>query len=67
METGKETADVALPCLNEASALPWLIPRMPAGYRPIVAGDGSADGSARIAAGKSTVTGTVRGTRGNGP
>jgi glycosyltransferase involved in cell wall biosynthesis len=43
--------DVILPCLNEASALPWVLSRMPAGYRPIVADNGSTDGSAAIAAG----------------
>jgi glycosyltransferase involved in cell wall biosynthesis len=43
--------DVILPCLNEARALPWLLPRMPAGYRPIVADNGSDDGSPEIAAG----------------
>jgi len=41
--------DVVLPCLNEASALPWVLSRMPVGYRPIVADNGSTDGSARIA------------------
>jgi len=46
-----ETIDVVLPCLNEAGALPWLLTRMPAGYRPIVADNGSTDGSAEIAAG----------------
>jgi glycosyltransferase involved in cell wall biosynthesis len=51
METGTETIDVVLPCLNEAGALPWLLSRMPAGYRPIVADNGSTDGSPRIAAG----------------
>jgi glycosyltransferase involved in cell wall biosynthesis len=45
-----ETIDVVLPCLNEAGALPWLLTRMPAGYRPIVTDNGSTDGSARIAA-----------------
>jgi glycosyltransferase involved in cell wall biosynthesis len=50
MDTGSETIDVVLPCLNEAGALPWLIARMPAGYRPIVADNGSTDGSPRIAA-----------------
>jgi glycosyltransferase involved in cell wall biosynthesis len=45
-----ETIDVVLPCLNEAGALPWLLTQMPAGYRPIVADNGSTDGSARIAA-----------------
>lgn len=41
--------DVVLPCLNEASALPWLLTRMPTGYRPIVADNGSTDGSAAVA------------------
>jgi glycosyltransferase involved in cell wall biosynthesis len=42
--------DVVLPCLNEAGALPWVLSRMPAGYRPVVADNGSVDGSAAIAA-----------------
>lgn len=41
--------DVILPCLNEAAALPWVLTRMPAGYRAIVADNGSTDGSADIA------------------
>src|SRR5260370_23820506 len=41
--------DVVLPCLNEAAALPWVLSRMPPGYRPIVADNGSDDGSAEIA------------------
>jgi glycosyltransferase involved in cell wall biosynthesis len=44
------TIDVILPCLNEAGALPGLLARMPDGYRPIVADNGSTDGSAAIAA-----------------
>lgn len=50
METATGAIDVVLPCLNEAGALPWLLARMPAGYRPIVADNGSTDGSAQIAA-----------------
>jgi dTDP-L-rhamnose 4-epimerase len=42
--------DVVLPCLNEAAALPWILTRMPAGYRAIVADNGSDDGSADVAA-----------------
>ncbi len=42
--------DVILPCLNEAGALPWVLSRMPNGYRPIVADNGSTDDSAAIAA-----------------
>jgi glycosyltransferase involved in cell wall biosynthesis len=42
--------DVVLPCLNEAGALPWVLSRMPKGYRPIVADNGSTDGSAAVAA-----------------
>jgi dTDP-L-rhamnose 4-epimerase len=42
--------DVVLPCLDEAAALPWVLKRMPSGYRAIVADNGSSDGSPRIAA-----------------
>jgi glycosyltransferase involved in cell wall biosynthesis len=41
--------DVVLPCLDEAAALPWVLTRMPAGYRPIVVDNGSTDGSADVA------------------
>ena len=41
--------DVVLPCLNEAGALPWVLSRMPNGFRPIVADNGSTDESAAIA------------------
>ncbi|TFD91142.1 glycosyltransferase family 2 protein [Cryobacterium lactosi] len=39
-----------MPCLNEAGALPWLLGRLPEGYRAIVVDNGSTDDSARIAA-----------------
>ena len=42
--------DVVLPCLNEAEALPWVLSRMPVGFHPIVADNGSTDASANIAA-----------------
>ncbi|MCO7219335.1 glycosyltransferase family 2 protein [Klenkia sp. PcliD-1-E] len=42
--------DVVLPCLDEAGALPWVLSRLPDGYRAIVADNGSTDGSAQIAA-----------------
>jgi glycosyltransferase involved in cell wall biosynthesis len=42
--------DVVFPCLNEAEALPWVLSRIPDGYRAIVADNGSTDGSAAIAA-----------------
>jgi glycosyltransferase involved in cell wall biosynthesis len=41
--------DVILPALNEASAVAWVLGRMPAGYRPIVVDNGSTDGTAAIA------------------
>jgi glycosyltransferase involved in cell wall biosynthesis len=41
--------DVVLPCLNEAAALPWVLARMPEGYRAIVADNDSTDGSAEVA------------------
>jgi glycosyltransferase involved in cell wall biosynthesis len=42
-------ADVILPVLNEAEALPWVLERMPSGFEPIVVDNGSSDGSARVA------------------
>ena len=41
--------DVVLPVLNEAEALPWVLGRMPAGYRALVVDNGSTDGSAEVA------------------
>ena len=38
-----------LPCLDEAPALPWVLGRMPAGFRAIVVDNGSADGSESLA------------------
>ncbi|CAN5382497.1 glycosyltransferase family 2 protein [soil metagenome] len=43
------TVDVVFPCLNEAAALPWVLSRLPAGYRAIVVDNGSTDGSAAVA------------------
>lgn len=43
------TVEVILPCLNEAPALPWVLGRMPAGFRPIVVDNGSTDGSEALA------------------
>lgn len=43
--------DVVLPVLNEAQALPWVLERFPAGYRPIVVDNASTDGSAAVAQG----------------
>ena len=42
--------DVILPVLDEREALPWVLGRMPPGYRPIVADNGSTDGSGALAA-----------------
>ncbi|WP_141306560.1 glycosyltransferase family 2 protein [Streptomyces spinoverrucosus] len=41
--------DVILPCLNEAEALPWVLERIPAGWRALVVDNGSTDGSADLA------------------
>ncbi|MDH6235976.1 glycosyltransferase family 2 protein [Cryobacterium sp. CG_9.6] len=41
--------DVVFPCLNEAGALPWVLTRLPEGYRGIVVDNGSTDGSADVA------------------
>ena len=42
--------DVVLPVLNEASAIPGVLARMPDGYRAIVVDNGSTDDSAAVAA-----------------
>ncbi len=42
--------DVILPVLDEREALPWVLERMPEGYRPIVVDNGSTDGSGELAA-----------------
>src|SRR5437879_5608672 len=41
--------DVVLPVRDEAGALPWVLSRVPLGYRPIVVDNGSTDGSDAIA------------------
>ncbi len=41
--------DVVLPVLDEASAIPWVLRRMPEGFRAIVVDNCSTDGSAEIA------------------
>ncbi len=41
--------DVVLPALDEAAALPLVLGRMPAGYRPIVVDNGSTDDTAAVA------------------
>ncbi|MFI0240498.1 glycosyltransferase family 2 protein [Streptomyces sp. NPDC016845] len=41
--------DVVLPCLNEVDALPWVLERIPPGWRAIVVDNGSTDGSAQLA------------------
>jgi len=41
--------DLVLPVLDEAAALPWVLGRIPPGYRAIVVDNGSRDDSAAIA------------------
>src|SRR3954452_17611722 len=48
--TFSPVTDVILPVLNERDAIPWVLERMPAGYRPIVVDNGSTDGSGELAA-----------------
>ncbi|WP_185899860.1 glycosyltransferase family 2 protein [Streptomyces sp. WAC07061] len=45
----ENSVDVVLPCLNEAGALPWVLARIPAGWRALVVDNGSTDGSADLA------------------
>ncbi|MGP3980474.1 glycosyltransferase family 2 protein [Streptomyces sp. KR80] len=47
--TTASDVDVVLPCLDEAAALPWVLERIPAGWRAVVVDNGSTDGSADIA------------------
>ncbi|WP_181794024.1 glycosyltransferase, partial [Streptomyces sp. WELS2] len=49
IETTTPSVDVVLPCLDEAEALPWVLDRIPSGWRAIVVDNGSTDGSADIA------------------
>ncbi|MER6115704.1 glycosyltransferase family 2 protein [Streptomyces sp. NPDC001743] len=42
-------ADIVLPCLDEAAALPAVLASVPRGWRAIVVDNGSADGSAELA------------------
>ncbi|MEV0848346.1 glycosyltransferase family 2 protein [Streptomyces sp. NPDC049954] len=44
------SVDLVLPCLNEAGALPWVLGRVPRGWRAVVVDNGSDDGSGEIAA-----------------
>jgi glycosyltransferase involved in cell wall biosynthesis len=46
----RDVIDVVLPVLDEVDALRWVLPRFPAGYRPVVVDNGSTDGSATVAA-----------------
>jgi rSAM/selenodomain-associated transferase 1 len=45
-----DTVDVILPVLDEREAIPWVLERMPKGYRALVVDNGSTDGSAEVAA-----------------
>ncbi|MFF9511751.1 glycosyltransferase family 2 protein [Streptomyces sp. NPDC014724] len=47
--TDSPRADVVLPCLDEAAALPRVLAGIPAGWRAIVVDNGSTDGSADLA------------------
>ena len=55
--------DVILPALNEAGALPWVLSRLPDGYRALVVDNGSTDDTAAVAraAGARVISEPVRG------
>ena len=48
-EGSPSDVDLILPVLDEVAALPHVLPRVPAGVRPIVVDNGSTDGSAALA------------------
>lgn len=58
-----DLVDIVFPCLNEEAALPWVLSRIPAGYRAIVVDNGSTDRSVEVAeaAGAFVVVETRRG------
>jgi glycosyltransferase involved in cell wall biosynthesis len=47
--TPGDGVDVVLPVLDEAAALPWVLGRLPPGYRALVVDNGSTDGSGDVA------------------
>ena len=47
--TFEAVVDLILPVLDERDALPWVLSRVPPGYRAIVVDNGSTDGSAALA------------------
>ena len=47
--TPRDGVDVVLPVLDEAAALPWVLGRLPPGYRALVVDNGSTDGSGDVA------------------
>lgn len=55
--------DIVFPCLDEEQALPWVLGRVPAGWRAIVVDNGSTDRSAEVATslGALVVTEPIRG------
>ena len=44
------TAEIVLPCLDEAAALPFVLPALPAGWPVLVVDNGSTDDTAAVAA-----------------
>ncbi|MFJ6464819.1 glycosyltransferase family 2 protein [Streptomyces sp. NPDC091387] len=48
-DTSGPRADIVLPCLDEAAALPGVLGAIPRGWRAIVVDNGSTDGSAELA------------------
>lgn len=49
IDTVAPAIEVVLPVLDEVEALPWVLGRLPAGYRAVVVDNGSTDGSPEVA------------------
>ena len=67
MTTTSADVDVVLPCLDEAEALPWVLGRIPPGWRAIVVDNGSRDAATLAYLAGLAAEGRIRLLRDDGP